>query len=114
MLTINNPNKEEDLATLRRHCTYFIGQLEQGASGTEHLQIFYQHPTKQRITGIKNIFPRAHIEIARDTKASIAYVTKEDTRVDGPYEHGVPPETRQKDNFKLTVAKCKTMTEEQL
>jgi hypothetical protein len=28
MLTINNPNKEEDLATLRRHCTYFIGQLE--------------------------------------------------------------------------------------
>jgi len=41
MLTINNPNKEEDLAALRRHCTYFIGQLECGTSGTEHLQIFY-------------------------------------------------------------------------
>lgn len=103
ILTINNPNVEEELSALRRHCKYFIGQLERGESGTPHLQILYQHPTKVRPTAIKKLFERAHIEIARDPRACIKYCSKEETRIDGPWTHGDAPEDREKSNYQITV-----------
>jgi len=32
----------------------------------------------------------------------------------GPYEHGIAPEVRIKENWALTVKKCKGMSEEEL
>lgn len=58
--------------------------------------------------------PGAHIEICRDVEASIKYCSKEDTRIDGPWTHGESPIVRKQDNWKLTVKKCKTMSEEEL
>lgn len=36
-------------------------------------------------------FPGCHIEVAKNALAAWRYCGKEDTRVEGPCEHGVPP-----------------------
>lgn len=36
-------------------------------------------------------FPGCHIEIAKNAMAAYAYCGKEDTRLEGPIDHGVPP-----------------------
>lgn len=49
-----------------------------------------------RFTAVKREFPTAHIEAARDAYESWAYCGKEDTRVSGPVDYGVPPAQRNK------------------
>ncbi len=51
---------------------------------------------KTRIPAVKKQFPTAHIELARDAYQSWEYCGKEDTRVSGPTEYGVPPAQRNK------------------
>jgi hypothetical protein len=46
--------------------------------------------------------------------AAIAYCSKEETRIEGPWEYGISPIIRKQENFKLTVKKAKEMTEEEL
>lgn len=36
-------------------------------------------------------FPRCHVELAKNAMASWKYCGKEDSRQEGPIEHGVPP-----------------------
>lgn len=36
-------------------------------------------------------FPGCHVEITRNAQAAWDYCGKEDTRVEGPYSHGIPP-----------------------
>lgn len=40
---------------------------------------------------MKKLFPDAHIEAAKNAMAAWKYCGKEDTRVEGPLEYGVPP-----------------------
>lgn len=47
-----------------------------------------------RFNAIKKEFPTAHIEAAKDAFKSWEYCGKEDTRVSGPAEYGVPPAQR--------------------
>jgi hypothetical protein len=78
-ITINNPTKEEIELTLPAGWV-LEGQVEVGEQGTEHYQGMLCTP-QVRFKAVKRIFPRAHLEIARDKKALKAYVHKEDTRV---------------------------------
>lgn len=48
-------------------------------SGREHFQGHIQLHTQQRLSGIKKWLPTAHLEIARNFKASISYSMKSDT-----------------------------------
>ena len=48
-------------------------------SGREHFQGHIQLHTQQRLSAIKKWLPTAHLEIARNHKASIAYSMKSDT-----------------------------------
>lgn len=84
-VTINNPTKDEvaTWANLRQNFLWIKevkGQLEKGENGTEHIQGLLR--TEQvRFSQVKKVFPRAHIEIARNQFALSAYVNKDDTRV---------------------------------
>lgn len=81
-ITINNPT-DDDMKHVRQ-CPVpgwtVIGQIERGEEGTEHFQGMLRTP-QVRFSAVKKIFPRAHIEIARDREALKKYVTKEATRV---------------------------------
>lgn len=81
-LTINNPTDadEECLQLARQRGWKIDGQRERGQEGTEHLQLHVQTP-QVRFSAVKKMFPRAHIEVARNPSALAQYVVKDDTRV---------------------------------
>jgi len=65
------------------------GQYEEGKEGTRHFQGMLKTP-QTRFAAVKRVFPRAHIEAARNALALEKYTTKAETRV-GVYEAtGVP------------------------
>ena len=59
-------------------------------TGKEHFQGHLQLHTQQRLSAIKKWLPTAHLEIARNFKASIAYSMKSDTAT-GPKNEVVNP-----------------------
>jgi len=59
------------------------GQLELAASGFRHWQVVVRLKQKQRLSGVKKLFPsETHAEPTRSA-AALAYVWKEETRVPG-------------------------------
>jgi len=81
-VTINNPNAsdEENMASARQRGWVVDGQLEKGDNGTPHFQMILRTP-QVRFSQVKKMFPRGHIEIARNVVALGQYVRKEETRV---------------------------------
>lgn len=78
-ITINNPT-EQDLKVSLPAGWSMTGQMERGEEGTEHYQGMLK--TQQvRFTAVKKLFPRAHIEVARNRKALEKYVHKDETRL---------------------------------
>mgnify|MGYP001756438611 CR=1 FL=1 len=63
----------------------FLGQLEQGEGGSSyrHWQLVLVHSEPIRFSTLKKKLPTAHVEPVRDLRASLAYVQKDDTRVEG-------------------------------
>lgn len=76
--------------------TYVKGQLERGAEGKEHWQLYAEAKPAQGLQKWKELLmaPSAHIEGRRGTQQDcINYVSKEDTRLHGPetdFETGTP------------------------
>jgi len=81
-ITINNPTQtdEYNIALARQKGWKVEGQKEKGEQGTEHYQLIVRTP-QVRFSAIKRVFPRAHIEVARNVAALTAYVHKEESRV---------------------------------
>lgn len=72
-----------------RHLRFAICQRERGEQGTPHLQGYASFSSAKRLSALKELLPRAHWEVARgDEQANIAYCTKDDGRLDGPWEFG--------------------------
>lgn len=78
-ITINNPKLEEYSIPLPPSWS-LDGQLEKGSEGTEHYQGMLKTP-QVRFSAVKKVFPRAHIEVARNPNALKKYVHKEETRI---------------------------------
>lgn len=79
-ITINNPTEQDLKPTLPAKWA-LQGQIEEGEEkGTEHFQGMLTTP-QVRFSAVKKIFPRAHIEVARNRQALEKYVHKEDTRI---------------------------------
>ena len=78
-ITINNPTEKEMTPTLPSRWV-LTGQVERGDEGTEHYQGMLKTP-QERFSAIKKVFPRAHIEVARNKQALEQYVHKSDSRV---------------------------------
>lgn len=89
MFTQNNPESnegpEEAFGDIARYC---IWQLERGEQGTPHLQGYVALRAQKRITQLTKLF-RAHYEVRRGSHDEAkAYASKEDSRVEGPWEFG--------------------------
>lgn len=69
---------------------------------------------QKRLNEVTKILPRCHAEPVKDMSAAIKYCSKEETRIEGPWEYGTSPIIRKQENFKITVKNAKTMTEDQL
>lgn len=80
-LTINNPTAadREALNLALQRGWKVEGQQETGESGTVHYQCCLRTP-QCRFSAVKKLFPRAHIEPAKNVSALLQYVSKEDTR----------------------------------
>ncbi len=94
IITINNW-KEEDLEELRSVCrasNSYSYQEEKGKDGTHHLQGYICYRTRIRLTAMKKLLTRAHLEIAKEPSIAYRYCMKEDSRVEGgPADHSGPP-----------------------
>lgn len=88
IITLNNPTELETTAWTNIKQNHFVkeaqGQLEVGEEGTPHIQ-GYIKTESVRFSQIKKLFPRAHIEIAKNAIAARQYCVKESTR-----EHSLP------------------------
>jgi len=82
---------EEWFHVLTYGAVYARCQLEKGESGTHHIQACVGYKTCRKFSSVKKNFPGCHVEIARNAMAAWDYCGKEDTRVDGPLVHGLPP-----------------------
>lgn len=69
---------------------YLVYQVECCPSTQKfHLQMYVQYKAQVAFTTVQKQFPGAHIEAAKGSDIdNHAYCTKEDTRVDGPWEFG--------------------------
>lgn len=91
MLTWNNPSEDwrSNLGSLK--AAYAIGQLERGELGTPHIQavVYFQSTRRNTLWRNKPVWAKGLPK--QEVQRSIAYVTKVDTRLDGPYEFGIAP-----------------------
>jgi len=72
---------------------YLVYQKESGEEKkTEHYQGYVRFTSNKRLTGCKKIHSTAHWEIAKGSpEQNKVYCTKEETRIDGPWEFGTFP-----------------------
>lgn len=97
--TLNNPSEEDILLPQSWDIdsyVYLVYQLEQGESGTPHLQGYVNFGKQVRFNGVRDMFSPdnyPHLETAKGTaKQNMFYCTKEEGRLEGPWEFGVMPE----------------------
>jgi len=100
--TWNNPLQKPDVFHVIMQCVpdirYFIFQLEKGENGTPHYQGYMQFQKPKRTMTLQKWLQKKGIFMAlkwcTDTNDSvercIAYCSKEETRVSGPWVHGEP------------------------
>jgi len=107
MVTINNPISNE-LPGGWPDVQYAVWQREKGAEGTEHLQVYVVFTQKKRRTWTNRMCTKAHWEarIGNHDQAK-AYVTKEETRLAGPWEKGEEPKDQKGKRNDLQALKRK-------
>lgn len=79
----------------QRWLGFLIGQVERcPITGRLHLQLYLEFNPRVSLNKMQDCLPGLHIEPRRGSqKQAIDYVTKEDTRVYGPFEIGSPEPT---------------------
>lgn len=89
--TLNNPERVDDLGVLfPANVKYAVWQLEAGANGTRHIQGYIELGTCRGLSYVRNLINGAHWEIRRGTDVQAReYCMKEESRIAGPWEHGV-------------------------
>lgn len=89
-LTLNNPT-EDDINELElddwRYLTY---QIEQVSTQHYHALVYYENARSWK--SMKDKYPKCKILLPKRFEWVKRYVTKEESRVCGPWEYGVPPE----------------------
>lgn len=115
VFTINNPTWEDDPLKWSG-VKYLVFQKERGESGTDHFQGYVQFRCNKRLSALKALHKEAHWEVRQGTHTQARdYCMKEDTRIDGPWEHGVQPAPALKETLTLAMTDVKEgMTELEL
>jgi len=90
LFTINNPDGLIDINDFKGDARYLIYQEEIGEdTHTHHLQCYVEMKTQKSMLAMKKYFPQAHWDIRKGTQEqAIAYCSKSDTNIGGPYEFG--------------------------
>lgn len=84
--TLNNPSEPLSWPDTVRYAIY---QLESGDSGTRHYQGYVEFSNPVRLGTCRSLIPGAHWETRRGTREQARdYCKKEESRLDGPWEHG--------------------------
>lgn len=89
--TLNNPREQllPHLESQLKLIRYSVFQKESGAEGTPHYQGYVEWTRHRQLGFCKKIIPGAHWEMAQGKREqNYAYCTKEDTRIEGPWEIG--------------------------
>lgn len=90
--TYNNPDltwsQLSQLLGDGRNLVKLVGQKERGENGTEHFQGVVQYRHQVAFKTLKALDSAIHWEGCHNLKAALRYVTKTDTRVDGPWSVG--------------------------
>lgn len=89
-LVNSTPEEAMEKYPILRQVKYMALQLEQGEAGTKHLQGYLVwFDTRSFLFTKKNLLPGAHWEKRRGNhEQAKAYVTKDDTRIAGPWFWG--------------------------
>ena len=77
VFTWNNYTEEEEEYVQEIDCKYLVYGREVGEKGTRHLQGFITFTEGKTFKTVRKIFKENHVEVAKDTKASIAYCKKD-------------------------------------
>lgn len=85
-------------------------QLEKGEAGTPHFQWMISTKSQCQITSIIKKLKGCHVEVARNAMAAWDYCGKQDTRMEGPLDFGIPPAAK---NVKGDTAKKNKLLIEQ-
>lgn len=90
--TINNPTDTPDtlntlLSGVAQNCR-LVFQLEKGENGTEHYQGLVTYKNAVTFATMKQAHGSAHWERTLYDDKALLYVTKEDTRIKGPWLYG--------------------------
>lgn len=83
-------------------CKYCCGQLEIGnAENTKHIQSFVVFKNPKSFDRVRVLFPTAHIDVANGTNTQCRdYCTKNETKVEEPFEFGTFSEMRARTDVK--------------
>ncbi len=95
-LTSNNPvipiTEFHDI--ISKDALYARCQSEKGEQGTLHFQACVGYSKLQGFSAMVKRFPGCHVEVTRNAQAAWDYCGKEDSRIEGPYSHGIPQPLR--------------------
>jgi len=95
VFTINNPS-DDQIPTTWKGVKDAIWQKEAGENLTPHLQGFVRFNGNHRLSALKKVDATAHWEPCKAPAAAVAYCSKEDTRLEGPWTIGNPVGTQGK------------------
>lgn len=89
--TLNNPGEETHLIEIFEisGCEKFVFQLEVGELGTPHFQGMVYYTNARSFSSMKELNNEIHWEKMKDLRKSIAYCTKIETRIAGPWAKGI-------------------------
>ncbi len=90
--TLNNPQDVQVPRSWDRYLVqHLLWRVEQGDSGTVHLQGVVKFRNPILFESARQLCPQAHWEVCRDYHLSIAYCKKAKGRLEGPFEIGEGP-----------------------
>ncbi|AGA18380.1 hypothetical protein [uncultured marine virus] len=111
MFTLNNPTVS-DKPMEWKDVKFIAYQREKGDNGTPHYQGYLMMEKKVRLTAMKKLNARANWQVRKGShEQAVAYVTKEDTRIEGPWEKGDAPQPGKRTDLD---AACQVAQEEGL
>jgi len=88
-LTINNWEDDDWEQLENLDYRYLIYQFEFVTVNHIHACVYFKNPISFK--RVKKLFPSAHIEVVKNWRKCIQYCSKEESRVDGPFEYGKKP-----------------------
>lgn len=91
-LTWNNPPDTVDtlIPNLMGEGGKWVFQHEKGDSGTHHVQGVVRFANARTLKQVTDIFPKCHIEVCKNWKASVKYCSKSDTAIGEPISNCLP------------------------